>query len=112
MWAGARFLPAAAAASGRDALSLDYLPVWLFCGVAADLAGRPLALYCSRGLELRADAYALSRQRRADVARSALTKLSELNLSHPSPPEWEKWLFYTHPPLPERLRHARAILPA
>lgn len=112
LWAGANFLPIAAAGSGRNALSLDYLPVWLLCAGAADLAGRPVALYLSRQLERRADAYALHRQRRLDVARSALTKLSELNLSHPAPPAWERWLFYTHPTLSERLSHARAILPA
>lgn len=111
LWAGDALLPTVAASWGRDAFSLEFLPVWLLCAGVADLVGGPAALYVSRRLEKRADAYALRKQRRADIARSALTKLSRLNLAHPAPPAWEEWLFYTHPSLPERLRHVRTVLP-
>lgn len=111
-WAGFELMPLWAAACGQDAFSPEFLPVWLLCVSIVNLAGAPIELSVSRALEKRADAYALRGQPCPDFALSALTKLSEISRADPSPPAWEKAFFYTHPTLPERLRHVRAIRPA
>ncbi|MFQ5896495.1 MAG: M48 family metalloprotease, partial [Nitrospinota bacterium] len=43
--------------------------------------------------------------------RRALEKLGEMNLADPAPPRWMTLLFYTHPPLAERMRLAGESAP-
>lgn len=97
---------------GIDLRDPAQAPLLLLALYIADLLGLPLINGISRWLERRADAYALRRQRSLPTALSALTKLCELNLAHPSPPAWEERVFYTHPSLPNRLKHARQVLGA
>ena len=61
-------------------------------------------LSLSRRHEFEADAFAADAVGRASTLMSALEKLSHDQLSHPAPHPFYVWLYYSHPPLAERLR--------
>jgi STE24 endopeptidase len=59
-----------------------------------------------RHLEKKADMFALSSIRKKESFISMLKKLSEQNLSDPAPGKLVRILFYTHPPISERIGYA------
>ncbi len=95
--------------------------VWGFTGVA-DLAAFPaleLALGAyglimmpienaiSRWRESMADEYALQSTNKTDAFASAMTRLANQNLGEVDPEKWVVFLFYSHPPLGERIEMAK-----
>jgi STE24 endopeptidase len=68
----------------------------------------PLSSYWSRRHEWQADAYATELLRRPLELASALQKLASENLSNLHPHPIYAAFYYTHPPMPERIRRLRA----
>ena len=66
----------------------------------------PIYNAISRAIERRADSFALGVTGSGKTYASALEKLAELNLADPSPSRLTEWLFYDHPPIHKRIRHA------
>lgn len=64
----------------------------------------------SRHFERQADRYALRHASRPTAFFSAFRKLARLNKEYPNPDRWEVILYYSHPPIAERLESARAIV--
>jgi len=66
----------------------------------------PLSNALSRRFEAQADRYALKSIPRKDAFITALAGLANRNLSNAYPRWWMKFLYYSHPPIGERLRMA------
>ncbi|MBN1836633.1 MAG: M48 family metallopeptidase [Spirochaetales bacterium] len=77
--------------------------VLYFAGPLALLA-QPLASWWSRRQEFRADRYAREVAGEGENLRQALVSLSRNNLSNPTPHPWYSLVYYSHPPLLERIR--------
>jgi STE24 endopeptidase len=73
---------------------------------AFGLVTMPLGNAYSRWREMLADEYALQATKNPDAFISMMTKLANQNLSEVNPAPWVEWLFYDHPPIAKRLRHA------
>ena len=69
----------------------------------------PLQAAFSRAIERQADAYALQLTGDGDAYASAMARLASLSLADPDPPKPVVWLLYSHPPVAERIRAARAF---
>jgi STE24 endopeptidase len=83
------------------------LPVLLLAGGACAFVFTPFAHAMSRAHERRADQYALDTTRQPDAFISAMKRLSHQNLAEESPSQLVQWLFYSHPPIRERIELAR-----
>jgi STE24 endopeptidase len=66
----------------------------------------PLALALSRSHERRADRFALELTRNPSAFTSAMRRLGAQNLAEERPSRVVQWLFYSHPPMNERLEAA------
>lgn len=88
------------------------LPVMLFAAAAVEFALRPLLNARSRSHERRADAYALKMTSNASAFISAMRRLGQQNLAEENPSRLVQALFYTHPPVKERVRAAQDWAPA
>ena len=75
--------------------------------VVIGLVGEPWGLAYSRYIEGRADGYALDLFRDPDTIVRMERALAVQNIADLSPRRWEVLLRYTHPPIPERIAHAR-----
>jgi STE24 endopeptidase len=84
------------------------LPVIVAAVGTVSLALMPLGLAISRRHERRADRFALDLTGNPDAFLSAMRRLGAQNLAEDSPSRLAQWLFYSHPPLEERLQAARA----
>ena len=95
---------------------------WLRFAGAGDVAGLPLILLAAGGVsvvlapavnalsrqhERRADTYALHLTERPAAFISAMRRLGTQNLTEPQPSRTVQWLFHSHPPVEERIEHAR-----
>ena len=83
------------------------LPLLLLAAVGVSLALTPLAKAWSRRSERRADAFALALTGRHDAFISAMRRLGAQNLAEPDPSRMVQWLFYTHPPIDQRIAAAK-----
>jgi STE24 endopeptidase len=72
------------------------------------LALMPLANALSRAHERRADRYALEMTRNAPAFVSAMKRLGAQNLAEEHPSRLVQILFYTHPPISDRIEAAHA----
>jgi STE24 endopeptidase len=79
---------------------------------AVTLALAPLALAASRRHERRADRFALDLTENPAAFLSAMRRLGGQNLAEEQPSTLVRWLFYSHPPLSERLAAARRWRPS
>jgi STE24 endopeptidase len=86
------------------------LPLLLLAGGATTLAGAPLLNWLSRAHERRADRYALALTSQPAAFISAMRRLAAQNLAEERPSRTALWLFYTHPPVEQRIAAARALL--
>ena len=75
--------------------------------VVIGLLGEPWGLAYSRYIEGRADGYALDLFRDPDTIVNMERALAVQNIADLSPRRWEVLMRYTHPPIPERIAHAR-----
>jgi len=74
---------------------------------AYGLVTQPLGNAISRWRETLADRYALDATGKSAAFESALVRLANQNLSEIDPEPWVVWMFYSHPPLGERIAAAR-----
>lgn len=67
----------------------------------------PLDNAVSRWRERMADEYALQSTGKTEAFGSAFVRLANQNLGELDPEKWVVWMFYSHPPLAERIEMAR-----
>jgi STE24 endopeptidase len=85
------------------------LPLLLLVGGAWSFLMLPLVNALSRAQERAADRYALDTTRNVDGFVTAMRRLSQQNLAEECPSTLVRWLFYSHPPIRERIEAARAF---
>ena len=85
------------------------LPLLILAGGAWSFLALPLANAVSRRQERAADRYALTTTRNVDAFVTAMKRLSQQNLAEEYPSAIVRWLFYSHPPIRERIDAARAF---
>ena len=69
----------------------------------------PFVNALSRAQERAADRYALQATRNPAAFVSAMRRLSQQNLAEDRPSALARWLFYSHPPIRERIEAARTF---
>ncbi|NJN79676.1 MAG: M48 family metallopeptidase [Anaerolineales bacterium] len=70
----------------------------------------PLENSLSRWRENMADDYALTSTKKAEAFASAFTRLANQNLGEIDPEKWVVFMFYSHPPLGERIDKAKRFV--
>jgi STE24 endopeptidase len=106
------FAPDVALELSADAINLRGmddpagLPLLLLVGGVCSFVFMPLANAMSRAHERRADRYALETTRQPAAFISAMRRLSQQNLAEENPSRVVQWLFYSHPPIKERIGFA------
>ena len=73
---------------------------------AYGLVTMPLENAVSRWRESMADDYSLGSTGKTEAFASAFTRLANQNLGEVDPEKWVVFLFYSHPPLGERIEKA------
>ena len=89
---------------------LAALPVLSLIITIISLITSPLTNMLSRHNERQADAYAMNNASNPKAFIEALKKLSETNLSDPSPHPWVEFLFHSHPSIERRVKFAEGLL--
>jgi len=79
---------------------------------AYGLLTSPIDNAVSRWRENMADDYALSSTKKGEAFASAFTRLANQNLGEIDPEKWVVFMFYSHPPLGERIEKAKRSLAA
>jgi STE24 endopeptidase len=74
---------------------------------AYGLLTMPLGNAVSRWREGMADDYALQATGKREAFASAFTRLANQNLGEVDPENWVVFMFYSHPPLGERIQKAK-----
>jgi STE24 endopeptidase len=106
-YAAHQLLLAAAPMLGlRGVADLAGLPLLALAAGGVSLVLMPLALALSRQHERRADRFALDLTRNPTAFATAMRRLGAQNLAEERPSRIVQWLFYSHPPLTERLEAA------
>lgn len=82
------------------------LPMLLIAGGVVSLVMVPVALAMSRAFERSADRFALDLTRNPSAFVSAMKRLGAQNLAEEHPSRIVQWLFYSHPPMRERIASA------
>jgi STE24 endopeptidase len=101
-------LRAAAAAAGlRGVDDVAGLPLLLLGAGAVSLVMVPAAHAMSRGFEREADRFALRLTQNPDAFISAMRRLGAQNLAEEHPSTIVQWLFYSHPPVRDRIAAAQ-----
>jgi STE24 endopeptidase len=96
---------------GSGRFNLAHLPViGLGLGVLSGLIFGPLNLALTRAFESQADRYALLHAEDKRAFLTALAGLANRNLANAYPAWWMKVLFYSHPPIGERLRIGEELI--
>jgi STE24 endopeptidase len=109
-YAASRVLNAFAAPLGlRGIDDIAGLPLLLLTGGAVSLLMVPLAHAMSRAFERSADRFALNLTRNPAAFISAMRRLGAQNLAEERPSRVVQWLFYSHPPLGERIAAAETF---
>jgi STE24 endopeptidase len=93
----------------RDVADPAGLPVLLLAAGAVSLVMMPVAHAMSRAFERRADRFALDLTKNPGAFISAMRRLGAQNLAEEHPSRLVQWLFYSHPPIAERIAAARAF---
>ena len=81
-------------------------PALLLIFGAYSLITMPIENAVSRWRENMADDYALQSTGKNQAFASAFTRLANQNLGEVDPEKWVVWMFYSHPPLGERIAKA------
>jgi STE24 endopeptidase len=85
------------------------LPLLILAAGAVSMLGLPLVQAASRAYERRADHFALAVTRNPAAFISAMRRLAAQNLAEEHPTKLVQWLFYSHPPIRERIAVAEAF---
>jgi STE24 endopeptidase len=85
------------------------LPALLLVGGVWTFLLLPVVNAVSRAQERAADRYALTTTRNVGAFVTAMKRLSQQNLAEEYPSKIVRFLFYSHPPIPERIDAARAF---
>jgi STE24 endopeptidase len=85
------------------------LPVLLLSAGAVSLLMVPVAHAMSRAYERSADRFALELTRNPAAFISAMRRLGAQNLAEEHPSKIIQWLFYSHPPIRDRIAAAQAF---
>jgi STE24 endopeptidase len=93
----------------RDLADPAALPLLMLVGGAWSFVVLPALNALSRAQERAADRYALETTRNPDAFVSAMKRLSQQNLAEERPSRLVRLLFYSHPPIRERIDAARAF---
>jgi STE24 endopeptidase len=83
------------------------LPALMLILMLYGLITMPLKHAFSRWRERLADRYSLQATNQPEAFASAMTRLANQNLAEVDPEKWVVFLFYSHPPLEERIARAR-----
>jgi STE24 endopeptidase len=83
------------------------LPVLLLAAGVLSLVLVPASNALSRRMERAADRFAFELTGRGSAFASAMQRLGAQNLAEEHPSRLAKWLFYTHPPMADRIADAR-----
>lgn len=83
------------------------LPLLLLVGGVCSCLFLPIANALSRRHERRADRYALDMTHQPEAFISAMKRLSQQNMAEEHPSRLVQWLFYSHPPIRQRIEAAR-----
>ena len=97
------------ALGGRGLSDPAALPLLMLVAGAWSCLMLPLVNALSRAQERAADRYALDTTRNVDAFVTAMKRLSQQNLAEEYPSALVRWLFYSHPPIRERIEAARAF---
>src|SRR5262245_7625278 len=100
---------AAGHAGLRGADDVAGLPLLLLTAGAVSLVTVPIAHAMSRRFERSADRFALDMTRTAGAFISAMRRLGAQNLAEEQPSRLVQWLFYSHPPMRDRIAAAQAF---
>lgn len=84
------------------------LPLLMLIFAAFSLLALPLTNAYSRHIEAAADEFALRLTDNPESFISAMTRLTDQNLSEAEPGRWAELLLYTHPSYRKRVEHARS----
>ncbi|MFT4039932.1 MAG: M48 family metallopeptidase [Thermomicrobiales bacterium] len=87
-------------------------PTLALLGTALGFFAAPVSAAYSRWLERRADRYAIALTGDPEAYAGAMERLAAHALADPDPPRPVVVLLYSHPPIAERIRAARATQPA
>jgi len=91
--------------------NLEHFPLFIILlGALSGLLFGPLSLALSRRYEKQADEYALHNIEDKQAFLTALAGLADRNLSNAYPAWWVKLLYYSHPPIGERLAGAEEFI--
>jgi len=93
----------------RGAADVAGLPLLLLAAGAVSLVMLPLAHALSRAFERKADRFALALTRNPGAFISAMRRLAAQNLAEEHPSRIVQLLFYSHPPVRERIAAAQAF---
>ena len=85
------------------------LPLLLLAAGAVSLVMLPVAHAMSRAWERSADRFALEITRNPDAFVSLMRRLGAQNLSEEHPSRIIQWLFYSHPPICQRIAAAQTF---
>jgi Zn-dependent protease with chaperone function len=106
----ARVLEAGAARVGLTGVAdVAGLPLLLLAAGIVSLVMVPIAHAMSRAFERGADRFALGLTQNPQAFSSAMRRLAAQNLAEENPSRLVQWLFYSHPPIRERIALARAF---
>lgn len=98
--------------SFTSAADIAALPALSLILSAYGLLTQPLENALSRWRENMADDYALRSTGKHEAFASAFTRLANQNLGEIDPEKWVVFMFYSHPPLGERIEKARKFTSA
>lgn len=85
------------------------LPALMLAGGIWTFLLLPVVNAMSRAQERAADRYALRTTHNVEAFVTAMRRLSQQNLAEEYPSTLVRWLFYSHPPIRERIEAARAF---
>lgn len=85
------------------------LPMLLLAAGAVSVVMIPVAHAMSRAHERRADAFALRLTKNPPAFISAMRRLAQQNMAEDDPSALVQWLFYSHPPIRERIAAAQSF---
>jgi len=93
----------------RSVADIAGLPLLVLAAGAVSFVMVPVAHALSRAYERSADRFALTLTRNPAAFISAMKRLAAQNLAEEHPSKLVQWLFYSHPPVRERIEAARAF---